>query len=152
MAKVLHASALRANGADFLRTYHQIKVDHETTLEDILRPGFWAHHTNVLRVDDLIDILSADGGMDVQVRVIGKGIGLVNVRPIRVWVREQEAAVEGPVLTEVPDGYTINFAPAQRWRVMTNEPHMIISKDHQTKSDAIKAALEHAGKAQGIAA
>lgn len=153
MAKVLHASALRANGADYQRTYHQIKVDHETTLEDILRPGFWAHHTNVLRVDDLIDILSADGGMDVQVRVIGKGIGMVNVRPLRVWLRQQEAAAsDEPELTEVPEGYTVSFAPTQRWRAMTNDPHMIVSKDHKSRSDAIRAAIDHAQKAGALAA
>lgn len=153
MAKVLPSTALRANGADFLRTYHQISVDPDTTLDDILRPGFWAHHTNVLRVNDLIDVLSIDGGLDVQVRVTGKGVGMVNVRPLRVWVRQQEAAAANePELTDVPAGYTVNFAPAQRWRVMTNEPHMIVSKDHLSKSDAIKAAVEHATKAQGIAA
>lgn len=153
MAKVLPSTALRANGADFLRTYHQISVDPDTTLDDILRPGFWAHHTNVLRINDLIDILSIDGGLDVQVRVTGKGVGMVNVRPLRVWMRKEEAEASGePELTEVPEGYTVSHAPTQRWRVMTNDPHMIVSKDHLSKSDAIKAAVAHAQKAQGIAA
>ncbi|RWL14883.1 MAG: hypothetical protein EOR57_31550 [Mesorhizobium sp.] len=155
MAKVLHARALRNNGADYDRPYLQIKVDPETTLEDVLRPGFWAHHAQTLKVDSLIDILSEDGGMDVQVRVVGKGVGMVHVRPLRVWVRKEEADAAGePELTDVdiPEGYTVSFAPTQRWRAMTNEPHMIISKNNMSKSDAIRAAIEHAQKAQGIAA
>lgn len=155
MAKVLNARALRSNGAEYDRPYLQIKVDPETTLEDVLRPGFWAHHAQNIKVDSLIDILSEDGGMDVQVRVIGKGVGMVHVRPLRVWLRKEEAIASGdPELSDedIPEGYTVNFAPTQRWRVMTNEPHMIISKGHMAKSDAIKAAIAHAHKAQGLAA
>lgn len=151
MSKVLPATALRANGADYQRTYHQIKVTPDTTLEDILRPSFWAHHTKVLRPDDLIDILSQDGGLDVQVRVIGKGIGMVHVRPLRVWVRQQEEAAEESDL-EVPDGYTVSFAPAQKWRVIINDPHMILSKDHKSRAEATAVAIAHSKKASGLAA
>lgn len=151
MSKVLPATALRANGADYLRTYHQIKVTPDITIEDILRPSFWAHHTNVLRPDDLIDILSTDGGLDVQVRVVGKGIGMVMVRPLRVWVRDQEQAADDSGL-EVPAGYTVSFAPAQKWRVVVNDPHMIISKDHKSRAEAVAAAVAHFKKASGLAA
>lgn len=148
---VLKATALRANGADYLRTYHQIKVGPEITVADILRPGFWAYHTNALRPDDLIDILSEDGGLDMQVRVTGKGIGMVNVRPIRIWEREDRMAVDPSEGAdddlEAPEGYTVNFAPKQRWRVMTNNPQQMISKDHMSKAEAIAAALAHSAQA-----
>jgi hypothetical protein len=151
MTKVLHPTALRANGADYLRTYHQVKVGPEITLEDILKPAFWAHHTNVLRPDDLIDILSTDGGLDMQVRVIGKGIGMVMVRPLRVWVREQEEAADESEI-DLPAGYIVNFAPKQGWRVMTSDPHMIISKDHKSREEATAIAVAHSRKASGLVA
>lgn len=148
---VLKQTAMRANGADFLRTYHQVKVGPEITVQDVLRPGFWAHHAGVLRADDLIDILSEDGGLDMQVRVVGKGIGMVMVRPLRIWQDEARtvdgAADEADSSLSAPDGYTINFAPKQRWRVMTNNPHEVISKDHPTKAAAVAAALAHSAQA-----
>jgi hypothetical protein len=152
MAKVLYATALRANGADFQRTYHQVKVEPDVTVEDILRPGFWAHHTNVLRIDDLIDILSTDGGLDMQVRVIGKGTGMVHMRPLRIWVREEAKPAAEDEAAELPEGYVVNFAPKQGWRMMTKEPHMVISKDHKSRQEATLAAIAHAAKANSVAA
>jgi hypothetical protein len=35
---------------------------------------------------------------------------------------------------------------------MTSDPHLVVSKDHKTRADAIKAAHEHAAKSQGLAA
>lgn len=153
---VLHPTALRANGADYLRTYHQISVAHDVTLEDVLRPGFYANHVDKLRVNDLIDILADDGGMDVQVRVTGKGTGMVQVRPLRVWLREDRASAPvDPDETaasddEVPEGYVVNFAPKQKWRVMTRDPHAIIHKDVASKAEAIDLAVKHSAMANGL--
>lgn len=147
---ILHAASLKPNGADYFRGYHHIQVPHTVTVADILRPGFWAHHVSNVNINDLIDIVSDDGGLDMQVRVTGKGIGMVNVRPLRIWQDEARAvAVDEPDASdeEVPEGYSVTFAPKQRWRVMTDNPPQIISKDHPTKSAAIAAAVAHSTQA-----
>jgi len=157
MSKLVLAPTAMPHGgaADYSRTYRQVTVTPETTIEDVLRPSFWANHVGVLQKNDLIDILSEDGGLDMQVRVTGKGIGMVHVRPIRVWSRDEVVARPAEQLAtddEVPAGYVVSFAPKQLWRVATKNPSEIVSKDHASKSDAIAAAFEHSRLANGIAA
>jgi len=144
--KLLPPTAIGTRGAEYERTYHHVDVDPSATIEDLMRPNFWAHHVNRLRVKDIVDVLATDGSYDVQFRVLSKGVGFVNLRPLRIWQREEERAVEaGEVeLPALPEGYTVNFAPKQKWRVMTDEPHTIISKDHESKLEAYRAAIAHA--------
>lgn len=78
MAKTLHATAM-TRSADYARTYHHVVVPHDVTLEDLTRPNYWAHHTERLRKGDLVDVLSEDDGLDVQLRVIDKGLSLIHI-------------------------------------------------------------------------
>lgn len=153
--KVLPATAMHSRGADYSRTYHHIDVDPDATLEDILRPSFWAHHVDKFRRNDIVDVVTLDGGIDVQMRVEGKGIGYVSMRPMRIWQRDDGASASTdnpPAELMPPDGYVVNFAPKQGWRVMTKEPHLIVSRDHKSKAEAIAAALAHSAKANAVAA
>lgn len=152
MAKVLHATAM-TRSADFVRTAHHVVVPHDTTMEDILRPGFWAHHTGRLNKHDIVDVITEDGGIDVQLRVTGKAIGMVEMRPLRIWMRDEPATAEAEeTIGEplgIPEGYTVNHAPKTGWRVMTKEPPLEVSRGHQSKLEAIQAAVDHATKANG---
>lgn len=155
--KNLPATAMNSHGADYARGYHHVNVDPDATLQDILRPSFWAYHVNNVRVNDLVDVLTLDGGIDLQMRVIGKGIGYIEFRVLRCWTRE---AVESIEFTsepdtgddEIPDGYAVNFAPKQLWRVIMKNPHNIVSKDIRSKAEAINVAKAHAAKANAVAA
>lgn len=158
MAKVLSASAI-SNGAraDYARPYFHVTVPTGTAPEDVLRPGFWAHHANQLPINTLIDILSEDSGLDMQVRVIGRGIGMVHMRPLRIWVREETAQAkqeEGGDDDDagVPEGYTVNFAPRHSWRVIRDEPHAIISTGHKSRAEAVEAAVSHHRAANTVVA
>lgn len=155
MAKVLSSTAM-SRSADFARTYHHVVVPHDVTIEDILRPGFWAHHTARLNKHDIVDVITEDGGIDVQLRVTGKAIGLVEMRPLRIWLRDEPATEaedeDAPAPLGVPEGYVVNHAPKTGWRVLTKEPPAEISRNHATKLDAINAAIEHAAKANGAQA
>jgi hypothetical protein len=154
MAKTLHATAM-TRAADYSRTYHHVVVPHDVTIEDLTRPGYWAHHTARLSKGDLVDVLSEDDGLDVQLRVTGKGTGYVEMRVIRAWQREQAADEDeelGDVSLSPPDGYIVNHAPKTGWRVLTKEPHQEISRNHTSKLHAIQAAVAHAAKANGQAA
>ena len=156
MSKLVLAPTAMPHGgaADYSRTYRQVIVPAEASVDDIMRPGFWANHVALLQKNDLIDILSEDGGIDMQVRVTGKGIGMVHLRVIRAWVRESDVKTAPELVAdaEVPENYVVSFAPRQLWRVATKNPSEIISKDHPSKSEAIAAAFTHARLANGIAA
>ncbi len=155
--KTLPASAMRSNGADYLRTYHHVQVGPEVPLEDIMRPSFWAHHVNSIRVHDLIDVVASDGSLDCQFRVIGKGVGFVTLRPRLVWLREDrkdgkpadDVAKDDSDLPEIPEGYIVNHTPKTKWRVFTKDPQQETSRDHASKREAIEAAIAHNKQANG---
>lgn len=149
-----------SRAADYVRTAHHVNLDPEATIEDILRPSFWAHHVPRLNVNDVVDVLTTDGGIDIQLRVIEKGIGFVIMRPLRIWLRDEVSAIGGaepasaPVdaLGELPEGYRVDHTPKTSWRVHTKDPSQEVSRNHKSKNEAINAALAHAAKANGIAA
>lgn len=144
--KNLPATALRSNGADYLRTYHHVAVDPTITMDDIMRPSFWAHHAQNLKAGDLIDVVSDT--LDVQLRVIEKGIGFVRMRPRLAWVsKEATAAKEDAPMPDVPAGYSVKRGPGGRWRVFTDDPLMEIASGLVTEREAIKVAVDHASKA-----
>lgn len=147
--KTLPATALGSRSADYNRTVYHLDTDPSITIEDLLRPNFWAHHASNLKRGDLVDVLAADGAYDVTLRVTGAAVGMVTMRPLRIWTREEQVAVpkqEEPEIP-VPDGYKVSFAPKTLWRVMTEEPVMEISRDHKSKAEATRAAIAHAAKA-----
>lgn len=152
--KTLHATALGSRSADFNRTIYHLDVDPSVTIEDLLRPNFWAHHAANLKRGDVVDVLAADGGYDVTLRVTGTAIGMVQMRPLRIWQREEPLEVthkeQEPELP-APDGYKVSFAPKTLWRVMTEEPVMEISRDHKSRAEATRAAIAHAAKANAAA-
>lgn len=151
--KHLPATALRSNGADYLRTYHHLAVGLDVGLDDILRPGFWLHHSNTLRVHDLIDVVS--DSMDVQLRVVEKGIGWVKMRPRYAWVAETIAAAgeKQADIPEVPEGYEVKRGPGGRFRVFQKDPLLEIStKTFVSEYDAVMAARVHFNAANAVAA
>jgi hypothetical protein len=157
--KTLPSTAM-SRAADYVRTAHHVNIDPSATIEDILRPSFWAHHVARLNVNDLVDVMTTDGGIDIQLRVIEKGIGFVVMRPLRIWTRDEglsagegnDTSAASEALGDVPEGYTVGHTPKTSWRVLTKEPNLEVSRNHKSKAEAINAAIAHAAKANGIAA
>lgn len=139
---------------DIARQYYHIKLDPHVTLDDLLRPNFWVHHASTLREGTLIDVYSEN--LDVQLRVVAVDTGLARMRPLRVWQRKVETVQDEAEQTisdaDVPAGYMLKFAPRTRWRVLTIDPPMEISKDHRTREEALAAAIAHYDKATQVAA
>lgn len=142
--------------ADFSRAYRHIDVPNDTTIDDLLTPGFWAHHANTLMRKDLLDVLSEDLSLDVQLRVIETGIGFVTMRlcanrhPVKgkapAPVVEAEDANDLP---DVPAGYKVGWNVGKRnYYVQSNlvKPAQIVSDDHPSKRAAIESAIAYAAK------
>jgi len=157
MTKHLPQTSLGTRTAEYNRDYWHIVVDPDVSINDIMRPNFWAHHVSSLKPMDLVDIVSADMTIDMQLRVIAKGIGYVEMRPLRVFIDESRSDAAGEDADNgerdtIPEGYLVNFAPSHRWRVLTADPREIVSKNHMTEKEAIAAAVGHARRALGTAA
>jgi hypothetical protein len=152
--KTLHPTKMR-NAAEYVRTQHHVAVDPSTTLQEVLIPGFWAHHVDRLRMDDLIDVLGET--FDVTLRVIGKGNGYVETRVLRQWLSEEPAAKlsdeeRARIEASIPDGYVIDHTPKTGWRARLKDGGAEISRNHKSKVEAIQSAVTHSQRAQGIAA
>jgi len=147
--KHLHPNAMRQT-ADYVRTQHHVDLSDSTdiTLDDIMVPGFWRHHTERMRCGDLIDVIGQ--GFDITLRVKNKGLGFVNTYPLRIWTEQKEAAVE--YAGDVPDGYSVDHTPRTRWRVRMTPEGTEISRDHMTKAEAVASAKDHSAKIHGVAA
>lgn len=145
--KHLPATAMRSNGADYVRTYHHVAVDTTVTMDDLMRPAFWAHHAPALRPGDLVDVVSDI--LDVQFRVVEKGVGFVKMRPRLLWQdAKASAAVDADQpMPEIPDGYDVKRGPRGLWRVFVREPFLEVKGGIVTEVEARQVAAEHAAKA-----
>jgi hypothetical protein len=152
--KTLHPTKMR-NTAEFVRSQHHVIIDADHKLEDVLKPGYWAHHAERIRVFDLIDVIHND--YDVTLRVTGKGIGYVETRILRAWISEAADAnlsdeQNAEADATIPDGYVVDHHSKTGWRARLKDGGVEISRNHKSKVEAIQAALDHAARAQGLAA
>ncbi|TGR84539.1 hypothetical protein EN866_33285 [Mesorhizobium sp. M2D.F.Ca.ET.223.01.1.1] len=151
----------KLNGADFTRTLRRMVVPNGMTMEDVSVPGNWANVFSLVKVDDEVIVIPEDRTWRLHLLVVEVGVGFVRTALLHAIdltkTVAKASAVEQPGAVpddapEPPAGYTVNFAPAHKWRAMTNDPHQVVSKDHRTRAEAIAAANAHARKASGIAA
>jgi hypothetical protein len=149
------------NSADFTRTLRRLIVPNDMTMEDLSVPGNWAHVSSKVKVDDEVIVIPEDRTWRLHILVVEVGVGFVRTALLHAIdltkTVSKAPAVEQPSAVpddapEPPAGYTVNFAPAHKWRAMTNDPHMVVSKDHRTRAEAVAAAVAHSRKASGLAA
>lgn len=152
--KTLHPTKMR-NAAEYVRTQHHAVVEPDHSLEDVLAPGYWQHHVDRLRVNDLIDVIGER--FDITLRVTAKGNGYVETRVLRAWVSEEATAKmtdeeRAAIEASIPDGYVVDHTPKTLWRARLKDGGAEISRNHKSKVDAIQSALGHSQRARGIAA
>lgn len=149
------------NSADYSRTLRRMIVPNSMTMEDVAIPGNWANVFSKVSLHDEVIVVPEDRTWRLHLLVTEIGVGLVKTALLHAIDLTKAVAKQKPVelpndvaedAPQPPDGYTVNFAPAHKWRAMTNDPHMVISKDHRTRAEAVQAAHAHAAKAQGLAA
>lgn len=149
------------NSADFTRTLRRMVVPNDMTMEEVSIPGNWANVFSKVKAGDEVIVLPEDMTWRLHLLVTETGVGFVKTALLHAIdltkVVAKAPAVEQPSeiaedAPEPPAGYTVNFAPTHKWRAMTNDPHMVVSKDHRTRAEAIAAAISHSKKAAGLAA
>lgn len=156
--KLCPANAL-SQAADYARQSWHVVVDNDVTLEDVLRPSFWAHHANKIQKFALIDVVSQDMTLDVQLRVLETGTGYVVTR-VRIEFQDADKAAERKAeaaaadagaadTVALPDEYKISMGKGGF--VVTYVPtDAKIATGKKTRAEAVTEAKAHATKA-GIA-
>jgi hypothetical protein len=145
---------ISVNPESFTFTRRAMCVPNDMTPEDLALPANWSNLYQKVAEGDEIVVWPQDRRWRLWLLVREKGIGYVRTSVIQRMDFEgsKTAKAEPEEEIPVPEGYTVNFAPRQHWRVMINDPHEVISKDHKTKNEAIRAAIAHAAKANAVAA
>lgn len=138
-------------------SHYSVTVPNGTTLNELLTPGYWAHHADRFKPRDLVEVLSEDTELDVQLRVIDTGVGYV---AMRLCLKRHDYGKGKPAVTvetdedksplpDVPEGYKIGWNVGSRtYYAQSNlvRPPEIVSEGHTSKREAIEAAIEHKAK------
>jgi hypothetical protein len=151
----------RLDDASQTRSLVRMIVPNSMTMEEVSIPGTWAHVWSKVKFGDEVIVVPEDHSWRLHLLVTETGVGWVKTALLHAMdltkVITKSKAVEQP--EEIPEdapqppaGYTVNFAPAHKWRAMTSDPHLVVSKDHKTRAEAVQAAIAHDAKARGLAA
>jgi hypothetical protein len=116
--------------ADYQRQTWHAEVPNDTLLEEVLMPAFWVHVAARIKAHALIDVVTKDGLLDLQLRVTSIEGGIVVVRPRFVYedkeARQLAIAVSNLQNAEIeseaapserrrpPEGYKVGFNPAKK--------------------------------------
>jgi len=164
--KTLPPNALQY-AADYVRTIWHVEVDPVISVNDLLSPGFWAHHAARLKRGDLVEVVNSELTLDVSLRVhdVDQGMVTMAVRfDASVAADEGEEGEEGGELEapapanlpKLPDGYRLHHNPRaaeHKWRSIWTEPNPPVTVlEGDTKLEVIEAAIAHHAKATGAAA
>lgn len=160
---VLPANKL-ARLADYDRgSYHVVLPRHVLT-EDILKPAFWANHVRRLRFGDLVDVVTEDGQLDIQLRVLSVEPGMVHMRlrfgfesesrkaDLAAAAAATQAAEQLAEQMVSPDGYKCGFTKANGYYVQLKATGEVLAKSLPDMRSAKAYANAHAAKAQQVAA
>lgn len=149
------------NPSDYTFSRRCMTAPNGMEMEDLSIPGNWANIFSKVKVKDEVVVFAEDMSWRLELLVVETGVGWVKTALLHAIDLTKNVAKK-PVVEQpgdVPDdapmpppGYVVNFAPAHKWRAMTSDPHLVVSKDHKTRAEAVKAAHEHAAKASGLAA
>jgi len=127
---------------------HQFAIDVAigVSLNDVMRPHFWTHHSTRLAPWDRIEVRAEDGSWFAELLVLATD---------RTWTRvhllSRHSLTSADVsLTQASDDEVAAFRAAlevmhrgpRKWSVVRKEGREVLSEDKQAKSDAEAAADE----------
>lgn len=155
---VLRAGQMQQT-AEYHRSVRLLVVDNDTTLDDLLRPGFWAHYATTLKRYDIVEVIRQDFSLEVDLRVMGTDIGMAHVRVRSITklptaedeamrTRQEKTAAKADMnLPELPPGYRVGFTPRHQHYAIWDETKEMVVKGQPNKLAAVQGAIEHAKKA-----
>lgn len=145
-------------GAEYKRQSWHVVVPNDTLLTDILKPAFWVNVAPSCKPHALIDVMTPDGTLDVQLRVVKIVAGVMVVRPRFIWEDKEARAHlyskqgaasvdDAGVVSEqpVPAGYKVGWNPGKKLHyVQLKATGVKLKEDFATRPEAIGYAIAHA--------
>lgn len=140
MALALKEARLRA--ADYWRTQWAINPEFGVTVEDMLKPEYWAHVSAKLRPWDRIEARAEDGSYMVEFVVLDSAKTWAKVAIIGQPTYFKENV--GPADVTVDDKYMAQWkGPARKWIVTRKADKATLKEELPTKADALRWISEH---------
>lgn len=114
--------------AEFRRSVYVAEIPHGTPLSALLEPDYWRHVAAKLKKNDIIEAFAADGGFDVELRVIEAQPTYAKVR-IRKGT-ESSGLLPGPLPDVVATSdYRVKWrGPNGGWSVIDKSNAVVASK------------------------
>lgn len=140
--------------AEISRTLRRMMVPVTMSIADVMTPANWANVFGKVHRDDEVIVWREDRAWRLHLLVVEVGVGFVRTVVLHQLGADEAATVaetEGEPIAP-PAGYKVNHAPKTGWRVLTDDPHLEISRNHKTRHEATLAAHAHAAKANAVAA
>lgn len=134
-----------------------LDVPNDFEMGELLIPGAWAHLAAKLRPGHEVIARRSDLAWRAHLQVVEVGIGFARVHIIGEWTNPDHKPVaveeEEQPPPDLPDNYRVGWVPGNRsYAVRTVDPAETVSGGHKTKTEAHRAAIQHAAKVLGKAA
>jgi hypothetical protein len=108
------------------------------SLDDALKPEFWAHAAGKLRQHDTIRLIPENGAFFAEVLVLSAGRGFVKVKLLHHIVIDQEGQSDGTDLVEVKWR-----GPHSKWSILRRSDGSVLKEGLVDKSDALREAADY---------
>lgn len=130
----------RVKLAEHVRQFWHVTTPEGVSVEDIVRPGFWAHVVRQLRPLDRIEVISETGEFFADLLVEKVATGNVTVTPLNVVRRDAAPAETGVELED----YRIEWkGPHHKFAVVRKADNAKLIDGLSPKSAAVKWAQDH---------
>lgn len=139
----------RLSTAEHRRVTYAVDIPTGRSLEDLLRPGYWAHHAKQLRPWDKIEARCEDGTWYAEFIVLDAS---------RTWARlalvlerrglgtsdvSQTAASDAEVQALI-NAHEVKFVPVRKWHVIERASKKVLVEGLQLRDDAEIYLKQHA--------
>jgi hypothetical protein len=118
--------------AEQVRNIWALTVPVDTTIKDLLDPGYWAHLARQLQPGDRIEVEPDNGAYFAELRVLDAGNQYAKVmvlREVKLDVVEPSASVSVP-------GHTVEWSGRHtKWRVVRDADRKTLKDGLPTKAD-----------------
>lgn len=129
----------RLQNAEHYFSSYAVVLPDGNSLEDALKPEFWAHVAQTLRQHDTIRIIPEDAGYFAELLVLSSGRGFVKVKLLRhVQIDEAEADDGGNDLVEVKWR-----GPHSKWSILRRSDGHVLKEGLVAKGDALREAASY---------
>lgn len=131
-------NATRLQRAEHYFSPYAVVLPAADTLEEALKPEYWAHVASKLRQGDTIRIMPEDGSYYAEALVRATGTGFAKVELLRHIPFDETDADQVPDTIEVKWG-----GPHDKWRIIRRSDGHVLARGLD-KADALRESLNYA--------